>query len=453
MGEGHRQKLWAGLVALLLCFSLRPAAAAQSSPPNLIISQLKVTSSSGQFAAIYNNTDQPIDLESAQLQYFNNFDLSKATSSKLIPMTGILAPRGYAIVSDGPLTMCYQAVVISASMSFSSTSGFLQVSHFVPSLGPKTSSALDDYIGWSKNKASGAQTLPSNTSAFLQRQSLTDVSTPGQGTWQTVQPDEDDPCSLSSFVIVPEEPEDSQLLPGTHPPATIVRLAASTAGGRASNAGLMAPVITELLPNPAEPLKDADDEFIEIYNPNDKIFDLSGYGVQTGQNSTRTNRFPDGTRLEPKAFGVFTSADFSFSLSNSGGHVRLVGGDGKLISQSDAYGSAKDGQSWALANGKWYWTSKPTPGTPNLVDQGGIAASAASSKNSAVRSAASINTASAAGPAASASQSDPLHPWTLAVVGAAVILYAAYEYRNDMANQLYRIRRYREARRTSGQSD
>ena len=58
--------------------------------PSLIISQLKITSSSGQFITLYNATNASLDMSKYQLEYFNNYDLSKATSSRQIALSGII---------------------------------------------------------------------------------------------------------------------------------------------------------------------------------------------------------------------------------------------------------------------------------------------------------------------------------------------------------------------------
>src|SRR5581483_10970648 len=98
--------------------------------PELIITQVKITSSNGQFITLYNNTAGAIDLSTIQLQYYNNFDLLKATSGKLISLSGKVPAHSYAVVDDGPIQACYQMTVNSVSLGLSSTSGLVEVSHF-----------------------------------------------------------------------------------------------------------------------------------------------------------------------------------------------------------------------------------------------------------------------------------------------------------------------------------
>src|ERR1700760_4074924 len=142
------------VVGFWLSGTVKPAESA-STGPQIIIAQLKITSSNGQFITLYNNTDSAIDLSTVQLQYFNSYDLLKATSGKLISLTGKVPARGYVVVDDGPMQACYQMTVNSVSLGLSSTAGFVQVAHFAGSTSPQVVSILDDYIGWSKTAALG----------------------------------------------------------------------------------------------------------------------------------------------------------------------------------------------------------------------------------------------------------------------------------------------------------
>ena len=137
--------------------------------------------------------------------------------------------------------------------------------------------------------------------------------------------------------------------------------------------------------------------------------------------------------------------------------MQLLDPLGNVLGSTDTYGTAKDGQSWALAKGKWYWTTTPTPNAPNVVNQPlasvkKVSTATASNKKSAVKGTATKVTKSKAAPttAASVVPSDPpitpVHPGILAAAAAFALLYGAYEYRHDVANKLYQLRRYRAAR-------
>ena len=448
-----------------------PARADTAHAPSLVISQLKITSSNGQFITLYNSTGATLDMSKYQLEYFNNYDLGKATSSKLISLSGLVPPHGYFMVNDDSLLLCYRLSVDSVSLGLSSTTGMVEVLGFNQAApGGSISPDLQDYVSWSKTAATGAQTLPSNTNAFLQRQPVDAgnnpaVNSPGVGSWQTVQPDSNDACNLVGANGTTTIPTGlGQLLPSVEPAADVVILNGDTDSGvpalaavmPASDIGLMSPNITELLPNPTGTGNDATDEFIELYNPNNVAFDLSGFGLQVGTTALHSFTFPTNTLLPPQGFTAFYSSSTGLSLSNSGGQVKLLDPFGSSIAATAVYGTAKDGQAWALADGKWYWTTKLTPGAKNVINQppaskktaakAKSSKAAAKAKSSKIKTAAAISSPNSDDPASTT----PIHAWTLALVAGLALLYGAYEYRTDLANRIYQLRRYFAARRSGG---
>ena len=438
-------------------------AADTASAPSLVISQFKITSANGQFITLYNATNTTLDMGKYQLEYFNNYDLTKATSSKLISLTGSLPPHGYYMVNDSALVLCYQLTIDSVSLGLSSTAGMVEVLAY-----NQATPILQDYVGWSKTAASGAQTLPSNTSAFLQRLPVDAannpfIGSPGGGSWQAVQPSSTNACDLvTGNTSTPVQTGLSQLLPGIEPAATIIgqvddgTLPVSLP---ASDIGLMAPLITEILPNPAGSGNDAVDEFIEIYNPNVVAFDISGFDLQAGSTTMHDFAFANSTSLPPQSFTAFYAGTTHLSLSNSGGQVKLLDPSGNAIAATAVYGTANDGQAWALANGKWYWTTELTPGEPNIIKQPPAKPAKAKSTSSKTNKtkATSTKTAKAAkvkktkkvktstalsGSADTATTTSPIHSSTLAVIVGLALLYGVYEYRHDLANRFHQLKRH-----------
>jgi hypothetical protein len=227
----------------------------------------------------------------------------------------------------------------------------------------------------------------------------------------------------------------------------------TTATIPASDKGLLALQLSELLPNTAKPQTDADNEFIELYNPNSKPFDLSNFMLQTASStssSVHSWHIPVGTKIGPGAFKAFYSSQTHLSLRNGGGEVWLVDPLGTTVTHSAAYGKADDGMAWVNAGGKWQWTAVLTPGATNKV---ATPVQAGSVKSATVGDKKVVNLANSGGVVAGASTtspaqgapSTPIHPWVLAVVAVAALLYGAYEYRHDLA---YRIARYRSNRAT-----
>jgi hypothetical protein len=439
---------------------LTPIQADAADTPSLTISQLKITSSNGQFITLYNATDRALDASRYQLEYFNNYDLGKATSSKLIALSGIVPPHGYLMVNDSALLLCYQLTVNSVSLGLSSTAGLVEVLAFDQTApGGPVSPVLQDYAAWSKTAAAGAQTLPAGTGAFLQRQPADTagnplVEAPGAGSWLSVQPDGANPCGIvgtASGTAV--QTGLSDLLPAGEPPVADINLAAGTSSGVSAPAmppgdiGLMAPTVSELLPNPAGTGNDSTDEFIELYNPNAAAFDLTGFGLQAGTTSPRTFSFPAGTSLPPQSFTAFYSKTTGLSLSNSGSQVKLLDPFGNNIAAASPYGTAADGQAWALAKGKWYWTTSPTPGKANSIHEPPAKKSSGKSAGSKRKSSKAAATGKSAAKTAAGFGADdepaanPIHIRTLALVAGGALLYGAYEYRTDLASRIHQFRR------------
>jgi hypothetical protein len=453
---------------------MQPVQAETNPTPTLVISQFKITSSNGQSFLLYNAGTTSVDMSKYQLEYFNNYDLSKSTSSKLISLTGTVPSHGYYLVNDDSLLLCYQLTVSSVSLGLSSTAGMVELLSLNQSgAGGVVTPQLTDYVAWSKTAAAGVQVLPSDTSASLRRlpldvQNNPDVASPGSGSWQAVKPDSKDACKLITVAAGNASPSIavqsglSQLLP-PEPPATIVAVSdtveqSTAATLPAADIGLLAPQVTELLPNPSGTGNDATDEYIELYNPNASPFDLSGFGLQAGTTVLHKYIFPAGASLPAQSFTAFYASSTGLSLSNSGGQAALLDPFGNAISSSEAYGTASDGQTWALAKGKWYWTTTPTPSAANVINQPVVKSKKKSinSKNTTsgkVKGASTKTRSGSSAPntvaTADTSDSAPVHFWTLALIGGLAILYGAYEYRADLGNYLYRLRRHFGARRAN----
>lgn len=445
-----------------MAVQVMPQSVRADSLPQLVISQTKITSSNGQFITLYNQTADTLDLSQFEIYYINS-----ANKLSNLPIAGMLAPHGFYMLSDDQVRLCYQMTINSVSLGLATSIGTLQIWHLSADKSTKT---LQDNVSWTKSDQYSRLRQPTDLYGDPQ------VLSPGSGSWIDVQPDPNNSCVLQAVVgganvTTPSANPSNQLLPGELPPAVFVNASddstsSSTTALPAGDIGLAAPQISELLPNPAEPQTDSEDEFIELYNSNNTSFDLSGFKIEVGSSTKHDYIFPDGTTIPAKSFKAFFSEDTGLSLSNSGGQAWLLDPAGNVISQADPYGTAKDGQTWALGpDGKWYWTMTATPNTPNIV----LIPATASTKTSTTASKTSTpKTSTKAVKAASTTakktstsgaSSDPqttggskMHLWILAVIGAGAVLYAVYEYRNDLANLLYRARRYRETRRASGQS-
>lgn len=450
-----------GFVYLSSLFALPGLAVASAQGPDLppvTINRFKVISGD-QYVELKNNTDQPVKMDNLRLVYYNNYNLDSASSSKIISASGELPAHGYYLINDSIQSLCYQSVVASASLGFATTSGRIQLMQLAPTgdvANPIDFVTLDE-AGWYRgsNPPAGAVHFPatSQSSVFALRDWQGREPSLGGGTWLT-------PKAGSIACTYEIEAEVKQLEDegfaflsiNALPPVRYVSASTGSSSVKANrNVGKAAPIINELLPNPASPQTDADDEFIELYNPNDSKFDLTGFKIAFGSTKPRKYTFPEGTIMEPKSFKAFTSGDTSISLSNTEAQVWLLDPNEKVVNQSEPYSKAKDGQAWAFDNGKWVWTLLPTPGQMNSIT--GTASGDSKAKTAAATLGISNKNASGGtseNPQASAGQLDdaaPLHPSVLAIVGMAAVGYAIYEYRHDIANRVFQLRRYLRNRR------
>ncbi|MDB5160908.1 MAG: hypothetical protein JWO96_288 [Candidatus Saccharibacteria bacterium] len=439
--------LAASIAVLAAAAFLGQIAHAVWAPNDLTIIQLKMTGS--ETIVIENTSAANINLSNYLLQYFNKSapaSLAVPTSTQQLPGVTLLPKQTILISGDSSVT-CGAAAVANESFTLSDTSGYLMAVKVAPQPDGSLVLVPQDHVSWT-SAANGADIshVPSNTTdpnAVWYRK-LND------GSWQQAVLGSD--CAtLLTLISLAATPSFVQWADGTMAPSSIISLASSGSGGSIpiADIGLAAPQITEILPNPASPQSDGEDEFIEIYNPNSVDFDLSGFKLEVGTTTKRSYTIPDGTYVAAKEFKAFFSVDTGLSMSNSGGQARLIDPLGTVLSQTEPYGSAKDGQVWALANGQWYWSLASTPSAANVVNQAGAKSTKTStSKSTAVKGAStSAGFSPTPNSPASGASTAAVHPWTIAGVGSAALLYAGYEYRADLANNLYRLRRYWASRR------
>ena len=119
-------------------------------------------------------------------------------------------------------------------------------------------------------------------------------------------------------------------------------------------------------------------DWVEIYNPNDKIIDLAGYYLTDSLPNTQQFQFASGsskTIVQPKGYLLVWLDGFktlgplhaSFSLSKSGESIGLANPNGMLV-DSFVYGTQTSDVSMAkMPNGGTLWQAcmNPTPGGMN----------------------------------------------------------------------------------------
>lgn len=464
-----KQALWVGLATGLLLPSCIQAAAAAAlktpGQPELAITQLNVTGD--EFVTLQNIGTAPAQLADYWLGYTSD-ETATAVPTQQLPDAS-LAAGSVVVLSKEAVTTCGAQYVDTLHVSLSNSGGRLALWQFSDT---EDGSHFDFLwsLSWSKSGTTDLGHLNLKDEAvvdeYSEQQAITPMPQPmwfrtieGENGWQTGFMSE---CTFTP-VTAPDESAVAQPVrwksDGSGPPyvlgASVSPKGAEQPHIPVSDRGLKALDLSELLPNPGSPKTDADDEFIELYNPNNKPFDLSGFMLQTASVSSSAShiyKFKQGTTIAPHSFRAFTSATTHLSLSNSGGQVWLVDPLGTTVTKSDAYGKAKDDYAWINAAGKWQWSTVPSPGATNKlaapVGEGNGKQATVNDKKVATIAAdtAASTTASNAATGSSEAPEVTVHPLTLAVVIAAAILYGAYEYRYDLANHIRQFRRNRAAR-------
>jgi hypothetical protein len=210
--------------------------------------------------------------------------------------------------------------------------------------------------------------------------------------------------------------------------------------------------ITELFPDPEKPQIDAEDEYIELFNPNSDAVELEGYILETGNSFSYSFVLPEIV-LQPGQYLAVYSIDSGLALSNSGSTARIMAPDGTVLDEVAPYTNAKSGNAWALIAETWQWTDQPSPAEANRV----AAAIDTLTGNKVRSSSENSNSKSSRGRVLSADssdserliyeeppalQGDDVDETVVASVGSLALLYAGYEYRYDIGNRFQQLKRY-----------
>ncbi|PID30324.1 hypothetical protein CSA80_02780 [Candidatus Saccharibacteria bacterium] len=382
-----------------------------------------------------------------------------------LPAYDLAAGQAVLLTSDGGAT-CDAVMTTKLSPSLADTRGTFVVRHLA-SDGLTSTFTTVDSVNWAKSSASSA------TTADLDIRAETDDMS--YAVWYH-DPSLSQPWRVGNLVgctlqLAPVADADADTVDWSQSAVKPLAIIESVDDAEADpdeadvagdNTGLAPPLITELLPNPAGTGTDSTDEYIELYNSNDTPFYLAGFTLQTGLAAKHSYIFPPGVNIPPKQFHTFYASQTKASMSNNGGQVVLLDKAGTVVARSDPYESAPDGRSWALANGAWYWTTKSTPGTTNVIAQPAKLAAtgskkvvkSAKTKKAKTRKAkakktkekSQKSTAKTAASTAYRADTPPkptaVHPLALALVVSCALGYGAYVYRKDVANAIHKLRRH-----------
>jgi hypothetical protein len=421
--------LYVAIFALALIFLPLQAHAVSST---VLITELQVgsdTSASDEFVELYNPSDMAIDI-SGWLVYYKSATGKTWTKKATVPAGTVLQPKQYWVISsepDGDSTL---------NSGFAQTSGNVQ-------LRDNTGHTVDQ-IAWGEGDSPLGAAIPS----------------PAVG--EIIYREFDATAAL--YVDTQDNFNDYGLATSATPHAATI-ITPTTDTNPTSYPSLR---INELLPNPASPQSDTTDEFIELFNPNGQDVNLKGWRLRDSGGAVYT--IGDIT-LPASGYITFMSSETKLSLNNSGDSIDLLAPNGDVIDQSEDYGEAKEGLSWAVVGSSWSWTTSPTP---NSANSAAIAESAETSmattgskttkkakatvaKTKTSKAASSKKAADAkkspiaaiADKATESTKNTNFWGWLLVLAGAATIGYGIYEYRTEISNIYHRCREALIARRAN----
>ena len=135
-------------------------------------------------------------------------------------------------------------------------------------------------------------------------------------------------------------------------------------------------LINEFLPNPVG--KDADGEWIELFNNSQETINLNGWQIKDA--SGKTFIFKNQT-INPGEYLVLDYKTTKISLNNNGETLFLYDQNGNLIDKVGFTGSAPEGKSLIRRNNQFVFTDKLTPVKTNVFENAALSESAASKNN------------------------------------------------------------------------
>lgn len=394
-----------GFFICVLIFS--PSVGASSG--NLVISEVQMGGSGAgttaeEYISVYNNSTTPIDITNICLQYstYNKVDFSPPTTiacalpsdiyTKLfLPAKSSLVAASNEFVNKQPVGYYADLVFTGGILSGSSTGGHIRV---VDSNGQEI-----DKVGY------GSAVNPETAPALFTPNNVDNRSIQRVGT-TTKQDTNNNAIDFTQFPIavyqqgsVYKEVIEVDVCPNiegiqtTMPAgyladsngncqkdvcANLDNLQVVIPDGYESLDGINCTaippenatlLITELLPNSAS--YDTGNEFIEIYNPNDRAISLKGYNLQLGPSFSKNYPLPADQTIAAKSYKAFSDIQTGLVLPNSSGFVRLIAPDGNTVSTTDIYSEPGEDMAWVLLNDAWQYTNQPTPSVANLPSLAG----------------------------------------------------------------------------------
>lgn len=343
----------------------------ESTDPVFLITELKVSPSNSEFIEFTNNSNQELEINNLSLEYHS--DSSPNYSNKnlsLVKTLPLAMPAGSKLQLSSSTSTWATDSVATFGAGLKDSVGWIKLN--VESGGYIYSS----YTHWGAKDEPDCTTSPApsvdqSLKRFVDDQNLYTLSdkqgedyyissapTPLDQAMEAVNDSEVVDYCNKPVPVTPVNPDP----PTPNPTGTTQPTIHSNPG--APTTGTYLPVeITEILPDPVSPQTDAEDEYIEIYNPNSETMNLNGYQLQSGNSFSYKYTF-DNVELGAGQYLVIYRKDSGLTLANTSGSVRVLDPAGNVLDQT-SYNDPDPGASWSKINGSWVYTSSLTPGGAN----------------------------------------------------------------------------------------
>ncbi len=389
-----RKKWWPLLQSIVLLFLMVPVQNSSAISDNLVISEVQTggATAAQEFVEIFNNSATTVNVTNWKLTYYSSSsDLSTPTQT-FATFSGAIAPHSYVLLVSS-VYILPSGVIQDGTFTggMSSTGGHLRI---------LDSNGIEkDKFGWGtainpEGVASSAPPSSSSANRKVDQNGLVDTDNNSQD-FITTSPSPQggglapvDVCPnldgnqldlpvgyeisvTGDCVVIPVDIDECPNLDGDQ--LTVpVGYQKNLEGGcvledaEEPEPKIYLPVtVSELLPNPASPKTDDEDEFIELYNPNNQSINLEGYKLQSGSSFNYSYSLPN-IAIPENSYLALYSSNTKLILSNSGSAAKISDPNGVEFHSSEPYQAIGEDESWALIDGEWVVTDRVTPNAPNL---------------------------------------------------------------------------------------
>ena len=340
-----------------------------ASAPHIVISEIQISGSSGfstdEFVELYNPTDLAVD--------FTGWQLVKRTASG----------TAYPLVDqfDGSNIPAHGFFLIAHPTGYSgsvapdvryTTSNSLASDNSVELVSPQ---GIVDLVGWGKATHVETTAIATPGSAkSIERKALSTstketMAEDGEDTFRGNSEDTDNNSVDFLLRDLPQPQNATSELEfiSASAPTSVSNTNTAAKPAVTQESTVAAPilhtlVISELFPDPKG--QDLLGEFIEINNVGPTEVECAGWKLSDASRASYT--LPSGV-IAPGSWKVFWRKESGIALNNTNGEtVTLTAPDGFVTSTVTYTGTAPEGQTYALIDGKWIWTGKSTPGAANI---------------------------------------------------------------------------------------